>query len=277
MSFPIRIPRASTFTRDDTASPLFFEPRASNPFAVSETRPTRGSGNEVRRSIGQTETREYTRDQRVREGPRAEELSASPLPRPRGRARLTSSRRRFRESSVRDVEEGASQEDDRLALSQDDELSAEAAAFATRCTALHRIGARADRVAAAFSSSWSTTRDCAVITAACGRKHVGTRGRGGSSALYVSAGTNACARGRANARARVCVCVSHSVCATSRGNPYPCAEREKERRDDEERHKSNGPSAVDCGGSPSSPRPDKSLLPCFSSYAAPGTPFYEAT
>lgn len=30
---------------------------------------------------------------------------------------------------------------------------------------------------------WSTTRDCAVITAACGRKHVGTRGRGGSSAF----------------------------------------------------------------------------------------------
>lgn len=52
-----------------------------------------------------------------------------------------------------------------------------------------------------FASSWSTTRDCAVITAACGRKHVGTRGRGGSSApLCVSAG------------ARVHTCVGVASC-----------------------------------------------------------------
>jgi len=49
--------------------------------------------------------------------------------------------------------------------------------------------------AAARRPGWSTTRDCAVITAACGRKHVGTRGRGGSPRpLYDPASARACGR-----------------------------------------------------------------------------------
>jgi len=61
--------------------------------------------------------------------------------------------------------------------------------------------------AAARRPGWSTTRDCAVITAACGRKHVGTRGRGGSPRpLYVS---SECARGPA-AVAPVCACVERA-------------------------------------------------------------------
>lgn len=143
--------------------------------------------------------------------------------------------RRFRESK-RGGKHVASRRE-AAPLAQDDELSrrecreAAGARFsrsASRRIALHRamhreptnqpsvvaVAARRSR-ALSCASSWSTTRDCAVITAACGRKHVGTRGRGGSSALYVSAGTNA----RARARARMHACV-RSVLRGVRNVPW---------------------------------------------------------
>jgi len=91
--------------------------------------------------------------------------------------------------------------------------------------------------AAARRPGWSTTRDCAVITAACGRKHVGTRGRGASPRpLYVS---SECARARADAPAlRRCVRARRVPWESAR----PCAERERERergRDKERLYKSD--------------------------------------
>lgn len=86
--------------------------------------------------------------------------------------------------------------------------------------ALHRAFERCIAAVARRSSScWSTTRDCAVITAACGRKHVGTRGRGGSSVpLYVST----------RVRARAYVSALRGVCNVP-WESIPLRERERGR------------------------------------------------
>lgn len=74
------------------------------------------------------------------------------------------------------------------------------------------------------SSCWSTTRDCAVITAACGRKHVGTRGRGDFSVpLYVQYQS-------------VCVCAYVSALRSVCNVPWESIPlRKQERRGEKER------------------------------------------
>lgn len=88
-----------------------------------------------------------------------------------------------------------------------------AAGAAVRCNAAARSLARS-----LTSSSWSTTRDCAVITAACGRKHVGTQGIGGSSAFV-----------RIGGCARAYVCRRCIVCAQRPVGIHTSAQRDRER------------------------------------------------
>ena len=114
-------------------------------------------------------------------------------------------------------------------LVQDDELGSGSSLHRCIAASLVRSFVRSFVLLRRVASSWSTTRDCAVITAACGRKHVGTRGRGGSSAFV-----------RIRGCAHAYVCRRCIVCVRARNVPWesisPCKGKEKEGWKDEERH-----------------------------------------